>query len=665
MPTSLHLVVIFALLGLSGGFKGSPSPRSGVAGGRMAQGPPESSIVTPVRGLSFSDTPSIMLKRSILSGQILKARKSGDFDGRPSREAPPSRGRGVVPRGRGGGGGRGGGSGGYSRGNGAPNSPGFVSDSRAPLTFVRTEKIIPAESPDLATSALGPISKQVLLKKGFVNLTAVQAKVYDAVKEGGDIVVRSRTGTGKTLAFGIPLIEKCASERGGNKRDVKLVIMEPTRELAIQVTEELKTLCTEHGLSIMTVYGGASMVTQRDALTRGVDIVVATPGRLLDHIVHGSIEMGTVNHVVLDEGDVMLEMGFQKAVQSILENVRSPGEDARLMAGSALRDDSYSSGRRGQAPQMSLQNKGGEAASRHTQVLLFSATMPPWICKITEEHMATPVFFDAVQEGETKLAPTIEHLYLTLPKSRNRIESFASYADDIVAVKGTGKQTIVFTNTREEANTIVASESFQQLRVGVLHGDISQAGRQQVIRAFKDGKLDVLVATDVAARGLDISGVDLVIQLGVPMDSNTYVHRSGRTGRSGRNGTSVVLCTDADLYKLPLLEKQLNMKFSRMRPPSAKDIKQNIVKIATTKFLNDASHSSAFTKEFLDDTEGLLDTFESQILHQANRGSSKISPSDLVVATPEGGKAYSPLFVRHIFARCLAGLAGSKQLKPR
>jgi ATP-dependent RNA helicase DDX21 len=503
------------------------------------------------------------------------------------------------------------------------------------------------------------------LKKGFVNLTAVQAKVYDSVKEGGDIVVRSRTGTGKTLAFGIPLIEKCADERGGNGREVRLVIMEPTRELAIQVTEELKALCNDHGLSIMTVYGGASMVTQRETLQRGVDIVVATPGRLLDHIVQGNIQMGTVNHVVLDEGDVMLEMGFQKSVQSILENVRSPGEEARRKAGSALRDDA-SSYRRGESPlqqSQSSRNKGQDqdgASSRHTQVLLFSATMPPWICKITEEHMETPVFFDAVQEGETKLAPTIEHLYMILPKSRSRIDTYASYADDIVAVKGTGKQTIVFTNTREEANTIVASESFQQLRVGVLHGDISQSGRQQVIKTFKEGKLDVLVATDVAARGLDISGVDLVIQLGVPGDANTYVHRSGRTGRSGRNGTSVVLCADMDCYKLQLLERQLNMKFTKMHPPSARDILHNIVKITTNKFLKDISHRSALLKDFFDESEGILDHFENVIIGHSNE-----KASDLISTTAEGGKMYSPLFVRHLLSRCLAGLAGSKQPKPR
>lgn len=200
--------------------------------------------------------------------------------------------------------------------------------------------------------------------------------------------------------------------------------------------------------------------------------------------------------------------------------------------------------------------------------------------------MDNPIFLDAVQEGETRLAPTIEHLAIRLPPVSDRTAAVGAYMEDVILTRGAGGQTIVFTNTKEEADRLAASEFFGQLRTQVIHGDISQNTRQTTIKSFKDGVIEVLIATDVAARGLDIAGVDLVVHTGAPMDSDTYVHRSGRTGRAGRNGTSVVLFAGPEERKLFMHENALNFKFSRVGPPSAKQISDACAVLASKRLSN-------------------------------------------------------------------------------
>ena len=283
--------------------------------------------------------------------------------------------------------------------------------------------------------------------------------------------------------------------------------------------------------------------------------------------------------MVLDEATLCL--GFQKDVENIILNVKKPGEEARAAAASSLADD-YDDGYDEYDDDYNDKDDDEFGASEkavtstssrasEVQMLLFSATMPGWICKVTDKHMDDPVFLDAVQEGETRLADTITHLAVKLPPVFDRCEAISSVAEDLILTKSRWAG-IVFTNTKDEADRLVSSDCLGSLRTQVLHGDISQNTRQTTLKSFKQGSIDVLVATDVAARGLDIAGVDLVVHTGPPSDHDTYVHRSGRTGRAGRKGTSILLFSGNEERKLSMYERSLNFKFQRAGPPSAYEI---------------------------------------------------------------------------------------------
>jgi len=484
---------------------------------------------------------------------------------------------------------RGGGGGHRGRGRGLQQDP------LAKLSFTKTIKIDPEEKTPVSEMPLSDCTKDILQKKGFEFMTPVQSQSYEFVKSGSDCVARSRTGTGKTLAFGLPLVERMIEDGLNvrmNGRDLPLVlILEPTRELAIQVAQELNTVCKPHGMNVAAFYGGTSFGDQLRQLRQGVHILVATPGRCLDHISRGTLNLGNVRALVLDEGDTMLEMGFQKDVENIMANVKTPGEASRQLAVDSLKEmssenDNYDDdgdGDYGDNDDYYDDNKDDMNTpvfddnhqvyiTRDIQTLLFSATMPGWICGLTDKHMKDPVFLDAVQDGETRLAPTIEHLALRLPPVHNRLDGVTAFVEDIILTRGAGGQTIVFTNTKEEADKLAASSAFGNFNVQVLHGDIGQNSRQNTIKQFKEGTIEVLVATDVAARGLDIAGVDLVVHTGPPSDSDTFVHRSGRTGRAGRNGTSILLYSDRESRRLENFEYDLNFRFSKIGPPSRDEI---------------------------------------------------------------------------------------------
>lgn len=292
-------------------------------------------------------------------------------------------------------------------------------------------------------------------------------------------------------------------------------------------------------------------------------------GRILDHISRGTVDFSHIQHVVLDEGDTMLEMGFQEAVESILMSVKAPGADARRHASKFLatasadeveeeeeyEEDDESAFEDAKEENEDWGNVRKEVAApasskaaavnkidavsglRSVQMLLFSATMPAWICKLTDKLMKSPIFLDAVQEGETRLAATITHYAMPLASSgrassrgSGRMTAVGALLEDLILTRGEGGQTIIFTQTKEEADLLAMSNAFGSLKSAVLHGDVSQYQRQLTLKQFKEKGLDVLVATDVAARGLDIAGVDLVVHTSPPNDPDSYVHRSGRTG---------------------------------------------------------------------------------------------------------------------------------------
>lgn len=549
----------------------------------------------------------------------------------------------------------------------------------------------------------------VLRSKGFEYMTPVQSQSYELVHSGEDLVARSRTGTGKTFAFGLPLIEKIVSsgvlEKARDGAGMPMIlILEPTRELALQVAQELGSVCAAHRMRVQAIFGGASFSLQERAIRNGVHILVATPGRMLDHISRGTVDLSSIRHVVLDEGDTMLEMGFQKAVESIILNVKSPGEKSRKAAANALVDeygdgssDSSDSSSRGwtssrtrgsqetndeeedyedldspPVAKVALKGKNSKGGSPATvQMLLFSATMPGWICQLTDKHMNDPVFLDAVQEGETRLADTITHYAVRLPNLTQRLEAVTSYVEDLILTKGAGGQTIVFTNTKEEADNLVGSNCFGQLKSQVLHGDIGQNSRQATIRQFKEGSVDVLVATDVAARGLDIAGVDLVVHTAPPNDADTYVHRSGRTGRAGRSGNSIVLYSSAEERKLSVFENTLKFRFTRTGPPSAQEIVAASAMYAAKKvclvkpevvnhfkphartMLNDFVLRDPAVDETADGEDDLVD-----IPARVISDREKLRASHL----PEN---YSAADVEELVARCLAAISNRNSITSR
>lgn len=416
---------------------------------------------------------------------------------------------------------------------------------------------------------------------------------------------------------------------------------------------------------------------------------MATPGRALDHISRGTLDLSKVKHVVLDEGDTMLEMGFAKDVESIVSNVKKPGEKSRKMASSALErmDDAFGVGQieigddldddDDVFPDFDDEELGLPAKARSpsngrdVQMLLFSATMPGWICKLTDKHMVNPVFLDAVQEGETRLADTIKHVAIRLPPTNDRMEAVMALLGDVILTKGRGGQTIVFTNKKEDADNLFASQCFGQLRTQILHGDISQNTRQNTLKAFKKGQVDVLIATDVAARGIDIAGVDLVVHTCLPMDPDTYVHRSGRTGRAGRNGTSVLFLGDGEERKLPMFENTLQFRFGRAGAPTAREVSDASAAHATIKV---DTIQEEVVNHFLPHARALMEK-AARKARQSSAGAlldvDDLEGEEIAVVeeveddVDDGPVEYTPELVEDVLARCLAAICNRNSIVSR
>jgi len=397
----------------------------------------------------------------------------------------------------------------------------------------------------LALSAKN-IDKRTLMlleKKGITHMTPIQEESFDPIFEGRDIIGRSRTGTGKTLAFCLPIVQSLVQSKAidvrQRGRSPRVIILLPTRELAKQVEEQLDAMITPHKLKADCFYGGTSYNTQDRSIREGLDILVATPGRLLDHLKKGELSLRDVRHAVLDEADEMLNMGFADDVEEIF---------------------SYFD-------------------VKKTQVLLFSATTPPWVAKMAKNYLKNPITIDAVKDNETRLAITVRHIGIEIG-TRNR----ADFLEDIIAVYGSDKRVIVFADTKRDCDDI-CTHAFKSLSASQLHGDMSQMARDTTLEQFRLDKFQVLVATDVAARGLDITGVDLIIQLAPPRDTDTYVHRSGRTGRAGNLGTNIILHSPSETYKIRQLQQELNFRVERGSLPSTQQV-MNAASILATRALD-------------------------------------------------------------------------------
>ena len=348
---------------------------------------------------------------------------------------------------------------------------------------------------------------------GYTSPTPVQSQSIPIVLDGSDLLARAQTGTGKTAAFGLPMIERLLvrSRRRPGPRSPRGLVLVPTRELASQVHKSLAEYGVTAGLKIAAIYGGVAMRPQLESLRRGVDMVVATPGRLIDHMQQRSIDLSGVEILTLDEADRMLDMGFLPSLRRILA-----------------------------------------ALPRDRQTLLFSATLPIEVTRLAAEFTRTPIKVD-VSEREL-VATTVSHRVHTVPEAGK-----SSILRDMLTTPEEG-QALVFCKTKRRSDRVGEHLNRAGISAAVIHGNKSQNARTRALGDFKAGRVNVLVATDIAARGLDIAHLPLVINYDLPLVAEDYVHRVGRTGRAGRPGRAVSLVTTADRHLLSAIQRLLPTK---------------------------------------------------------------------------------------------------------
>lgn len=345
---------------------------------------------------------------------------------------------------------------------------------------------------------------------GISEPTPIQEKSIPHLMEGRDLVGQARTGSGKTLAFAVPMAEKCDP----SVRKVQGLVLVPTRELAIQVAEVTKALASKRRLRVTLLYGGRSQKPEYDALKRGTHIVVGTPGRTLDHLRQGALDLRSVRFLVLDEADEMLDRGFAQDVEAII----------------------------GQTP-------------RERQTALLSSTMPAWVSKTARKHLRNPVKVSV--DAELQAPPTVNHMVYTIERSQKigALQSLLNERDDAPV--------IVFGRTKRGVRKLARQLDTLGYPVGALQGNLSQNARERVMADFRSGESPILVATNVAARGIDVEGVGQVINYDLPDSEILFTHRVGRTGRMGREGEAITFITPDEEKKWGQLERGLDIRFKR------------------------------------------------------------------------------------------------------
>jgi len=362
---------------------------------------------------------------------------------------------------------------------------------------------------------------QAVSSMGFTEPTPIQEQSIPILLQGEkDFLGLAQTGTGKTAAFGLPLLQLVDS----NEKLPQALVVCPTRELCMQITHEMD-LFKQHkkGLTVTPVYGGTSITGQIRELRRGTQIVVATPGRLIDLIERKAIDLNQIKYVVLDEADEMLNMGFQEDVEFILKN-----------------------------------------AVNRESIWLFSATMPPAIRKVVKTYMDSPA---EISVGKVNTGnKSIDHQYFVM-NGHQRYEALKRLIDFNPGIYG-----LIFTRTKIDAQDITEKLVREGYNVDALHGDLNQNQRDKVMGAFRSKSLQLLIATDVAARGIDVSGITHVINYELPDDMEVYTHRSGRTGRAGNTGICLSLVTSRETGKIRAIEKMIQNSFHRLEIPSGKDV---------------------------------------------------------------------------------------------
>jgi ATP-dependent RNA helicase DeaD len=384
---------------------------------------------------------------------------------------------------------------------------------------------------------ISPEVRRALAERGYRHPTPVQAKAFAPALAGRDLIVRSKTGTGKTAAFGLPLFERIDPA----DREVRALVLCPTRELALQVAAELGDLGKYKGIKVTAIYGGASMKAQEDALESGVHIVVGTPGRVYDHIRRKNLRLEGCRHVVLDEADEMLNQGFYEEVTRIL--------------------DYLPEGR---------------------QVMLFSATVPPDIQRLIAKYTTAPEAL--LLSGDVLTVDHIHHIRYDVtdayPKPRNLIYVLEMEEPD---------NAIIFCNTRDDTALVTAVLNRTGFDAELLNGDLPQSERERVMAKVKRGEVAFMVATDIAARGIDISDLQYVINYSLPEDPAVYLHRVGRTGRIGKKGVALNLVSGRELGTLSALEKKYGIVFEKRQMPSPEEA----LKLWTERHVRDIKEAAS------------------------------------------------------------------------
>src|SRR4051812_5122762 len=359
-----------------------------------------------------------------------------------------------------------------------------------------------------------------LERVGISNPFPIQEMTLSVALLGTDLIGQARTGTGKTLAFGIPLLQRTVAPHDPDHSDLvapdkpQALVVAPTRELAMQVASDLTLAAEDRGTRIVTIYGGVPYEAQLEALQTGVEVVVGTPGRLLDLVNRGKLDLAHVKVLVLDEADEMLDLGFLPDVERLL----SKTPETR-------------------------------------QTMLFSATMPGAIVSLARTYMRHPVNIRAESAAETQMVPaTAQFIYQVHDLDKTEMISRLLQAEN-------SGRTIVFTRTKRAAQRVADDLAERGFPASPLHGDMAQVAREKAMKRFREGKTRVLVATDVAARGIDVSDVTHVINYSCPEDENTYVHRIGRTGRAGATGVAVTFVDWADVTRWKVINKALDLPF--------------------------------------------------------------------------------------------------------
>ncbi len=369
------------------------------------------------------------------------------------------------------------------------------------------------------------ISNKILkavMDMGFEAASPIQAKAIPVVMSGVDMIGQAQTGTGKTAAFGIPILEKVDPK----SKKLQAIVLCPTRELAIQVSEEMHKLGKYlHGIKILPVYGGQEIVKQIRSLKSGTQIIIGTPGRVMDHMRRKTIKCDAVHTIVMDEADEMLNMGFREDMETILEQIP---EDR--------------------------------------QTILFSATMSKEIQEIAKRFQKDAVTVKVVKKQLT--VPSIEQYYYEVRK-KNKDDILCRLLDLYAP-----ERSLVFCNTKKKVDELVEVLKGRGYSAEGLHGDLKQIQRDRVMNAFRNGKTEILVATDVAARGIDVDDVEAVFNYDVPQDDEYYVHRIGRTGRAGRSGRAFTFVVGKEIYKLKDIQRYCKTKIYMKPVPTVDDVEQ-------------------------------------------------------------------------------------------